>query len=125
MRLVVNLQQLADGGVRVLLRGGERLVAEEFLDGAEIGAVRQEMRGERVAQRVRVQIPIYVDETNIFFHDASNGALREAPAGVVQKDGLGVRRGATARGGLRKQFLAQRPVTLEGFLRLGTVRNDA
>ena len=47
MGFVINLHQLADGGVRVLLRGGERAVAEQLLDGAEIGAVGEQVPGEK------------------------------------------------------------------------------
>lgn len=50
VRFVVNLHQLANGGMRVALCGGERLVAEQFLDGAEIRAVSKKMSRESVAQ---------------------------------------------------------------------------
>ena len=50
VRFIVDVHELADRGVRVFLRCRERLVAEEFLDGAKIGAVSKEMRGKRVAQ---------------------------------------------------------------------------
>lgn len=52
VRFVVDVHQLADGGMRVLLRGGKRLVAEQFLDGSEIRPVREQMCGESMAQRV-------------------------------------------------------------------------
>ena len=61
VRLVVDLHQLADGGVGVLLRGGEGLVAEQFLDGAKVGAVGEQMRREGVAERMRMEIPVDVD----------------------------------------------------------------
>jgi hypothetical protein len=91
MRLVVDVHELADGGVGVFLRGGERLVAEEFLDGAKVGAVGEKMRGEGVAERVGVEVPIHVDETDVFFDDAADGTLGETAAGVVEEDGFGVR----------------------------------
>lgn len=83
MRFVVDVHQLANGSVRVFLRGGKGLVAEELLNGAKIGAVGEKMCGEGVAQGVRVQVPVDVDEANVFFDDPADGALREAVAGVV------------------------------------------
>ena len=83
MSFVVNVHQLADGGVGVFLRGGKRLVAEEFLNGAQVGAVGQKMRRKGVAQRVWMQVPIHVDEADVFFDDAAHGALREAAARVI------------------------------------------
>ena len=92
MGLVVDVHELADGSVRVFLRGGEGLVAEEFLNGAEVGAVGEEMGGEGVTQGVGVQVPVHVDETDVFFDDAAYGALREAAASVIEEDGFSVRR---------------------------------
>ena len=85
---VVDVHEVADGGVGVLLGGGERGVAEEFLDGAEISAVGEQVSGEGVAQRVRVEIPVDVDEADVFFDDAADGALGEAAAGTIQEDRL-------------------------------------
>lgn len=83
MGLVVDVHKLANRGVGVFLGGGERLMAEEFLDGAEVGAVREEMRRKGMAKGVRVQIPIHVDEADVLFDDAADGALGKAAAGVV------------------------------------------
>jgi hypothetical protein len=41
MRPVVDLLQLCGGELRVALRGGEALVAEKLLDGAQVGAFLQ------------------------------------------------------------------------------------
>ena len=75
--LVVDVHELADGGVGVFLRGGKRLVAEELLDGAKVGAVGEEMRRKSVAQGVWVQVPVHVDDTDVFFDDAANRTLRQ------------------------------------------------
>ncbi len=128
MGFVVDVHQLADGGMGVFLRGGERLVAEKFLDGTKVGTIGQKMRGERVAERVRMQIPIHIDQANVFFDDATHGTLREAAAGVIQKNRFGVRRGAAAGARARRlqqKFLAQRPVFIESFLSFAAVRYDA
>jgi hypothetical protein len=97
---VVDVHELADGGVGVFLRGGERLVAEEFLDGAKVSTIGEKMRGEGVAERVRVHVPIHVDEADVFLDDAADGTLGEAAASVIEEDGFGVRGVAmTAAGG--------------------------
>src|SRR5205085_70439 len=49
----VNLQQLLGIDRRVDLRGRERGVAEQLLNGSEITPSREKMRGERMAQRMR------------------------------------------------------------------------
>src|SRR3954447_18520706 len=53
MRRTIGGQQSSsvDGGIQ--LRGRKRGVAEEFLDGAQIAAAAQKMRGEGMAQRMR------------------------------------------------------------------------
>lgn len=101
MGFVVDVHELADGGVGVFLCGGKGLVAKELLDGAEVGAVGEQMRGEGMAQRVGMQVPVYVDQADVFFDDAADRALREATAGVIEEDGFGVRGAAAARAGRR------------------------
>ena len=50
---VVDFSHVVGGDVGVDLGGDEVGVAEEFLDGAEVGAVVEEVGGEGVAQGVR------------------------------------------------------------------------
>src|ERR1035438_19534 len=49
----VGVLQVGDGDPQVTLGRGERLVAEHFLDVAQVRAVLQEMRGAGVAPQVR------------------------------------------------------------------------
>ena len=95
---IVDVHELADRGVCVFLRCRERLVAEEFLDGAKIGAVGKEMGSKRVAQRVRVEVPIHVDEAKIFLDDTADGTLRETPPRVIEEDGFRMRSHGAAAG---------------------------
>jgi len=44
------------GELRVSLRRGEALVAEHFLDSAQIGAFFEQVRAERVTQSMRVNV---------------------------------------------------------------------
>lgn len=54
MGLEVGLAAAAVGDVRVALGRAEVGVAEHLLDGAEVGAALEQMRGERVAEQVRM-----------------------------------------------------------------------
>jgi len=114
--------------VGVFLGGGERLVAEEFLNGPEVSAIGEEMRGEGVPERVGVKVPVDVDETDVFLDDAAYGTLSETAAGVVEEDGLGVRcvaMAAAGSGGLEEELFAERPILFESFLGFCAVGDDA
>src|SRR5580692_6324000 len=97
--LVVDFHQLADGSVRIFLRGGERLVAEELLNRAEISAISEQVSGKRVPEGMRVKVPIGIHHAHVFLDDATDGTLREAPAGIIQEDSFCVRSRAAARPG--------------------------
>ena len=49
MGAVVDHFQLRGGQLRVTLRGGEPFVAEQLLNGSQVGALFQQMRSEGVA----------------------------------------------------------------------------
>ena len=53
VRFPVHLEQLRGVDVRVALRRAEARVAEQLLDRAQVRAALQQMRRERVPQRVR------------------------------------------------------------------------
>ena len=74
MRLIVHIHELLNTGLRVSLRGGERDVAQQFLNRAEVCAVGKQMGGESVAERMGMEVPIHVGKARIFFHDRANGA---------------------------------------------------
>ena len=50
---MVDVQQLRGVHVRVTLGRAETRVAEKLLDGAQVGAALQKVRGERMPDRVR------------------------------------------------------------------------
>ena len=54
--MVVDLFELRGGELGVALGGGESLVAEQFLDGAEVGAFFKEVSAEGVAEGVGVGV---------------------------------------------------------------------
>src|ERR1700679_851729 len=53
--LVVDGHQVDQRDLRVFLRGGKARVAQQFLDGAEVGAVGQQVGGVGVAEAVGVK----------------------------------------------------------------------
>jgi len=125
VRLVVDVHQLADGSVGIFLCRRERLVAEKFLNGAEVSSVSQQMRRERVAQRMRMQVPVDIGDANVFFDDSPDGALREPAARIIKEDRFGVRPLPVALlMRLLEKLFTQRPVFFERFLGLRPVRND-
>ena len=79
VRLVVHRHELADAGLRVSLRGRKRDVAEKFLNGAKVRAIGKQMRGKRVAQRMRMQAPVDITEPRVFFHEHAHGAVVKRP----------------------------------------------
>ena len=85
MRLVVDGHQVRERDLGIFLRGGELRVAEQFLDGAQIGAVAQKVRGVGVAQAVRMNGRIARDHAGVEFHDAARAAIGEPAAAMIQK----------------------------------------
>src|SRR6266568_7902620 len=126
VRLVVDVHQLADGSMGVFLRRRKRLVAEKFLNSAEVRTVGEQMRRKGVAQRVRMQVTVAVGDVNIFLDDPPNGTLREPAARIIEEDCFGVwPLPVTLPGSLLEKLLPQRPVFFERLLGLRPVGNDA
>ena len=83
MRLVVHGHQVYEGNLRILLRGGEPRVAQQLLDGAQVGAVGQQVRGVRVAEAVRMDGRIAAQVDCVKLDDAVNAARGQAMVAVV------------------------------------------
>lgn len=56
VRLLINFYQPIDAVVHINLRGSEVGVAEQFLDGVQVGTAVGEVRGEGVAQHMRAAL---------------------------------------------------------------------
>ena len=56
MSPIVDLHQAVHGDVRVLLSGRKARMAEQFLNRPQIGPGIEEVRGKRVAKRVRADV---------------------------------------------------------------------
>ena len=85
VRLIVHGRQLLNTRLGVALRGGKRRVPQQLLNGAEIGAVGQEVSRKCVAERVRVEVPVHIGEPRIFPDDRVNRTGGEPPCSRIQK----------------------------------------
>src|SRR5579885_1905455 len=120
MRAVVNVHQLPDGDLCVPLRRREALVAEHLLNSPQVGALSQQVRGERVAKRVRTDSHVSVGavHTHVALEDPVNYARSEPPAVNVEE-----KRGATGAR-FSKQLFARGQVSLERRFRFRAERHD-
>ena len=71
----------------VFLGGRETGVAEKFLDGTEVGAIGEKMRGVGVAQAVGMKRGIAAENSRVQLDDAASAAIGEARASVVDQQG--------------------------------------
>jgi hypothetical protein len=85
MRLVVDLQHMLHRKLRVALRGGQALVAEQLLNGAQVGAFFQHVRAESMAQRVRMHVRRKSLRDRNLLDDAAHTARGEPPAAPVDE----------------------------------------
>ena len=86
MRLSVHVHQPPDVEVRVALGRAELRLAEQFLDRAEVGAGAEQVRGERVAKRVRADALWDAGCAGGRAHDAIDAAGRQPLAAEVQEE---------------------------------------
>jgi len=68
MVLSVNCLEAVSVHMRVMLGRSNVGMTEQFLDGSQIGAARQEMRGETVSQRVGADFGIESCSLDIFLN---------------------------------------------------------
>ena len=85
---VVDLEHVLHGELGVALRGGQALMSEHFLDGAQVGAFGQQVRGEGVAQRVGAHFDIHfrAKSPDVTFENAINGARGEPLAVNIEEE---------------------------------------
>lgn len=83
MGFVVDGHEVFEGNLGVLLGGGEAGVAEEFLDGAEIGAIAEEVGGVGVAEAVRMQAGVPGESGGVELDDATHASISEAASAVI------------------------------------------
>ena len=85
MRPLIGVNELRGVDVRVALRGAQPRVTEQLLDRAEISAALEEVRRERMAQRVRADAVAFGDHS-VPTHQAVDAPDGEAPASIVQEE---------------------------------------
>lgn len=78
MELFVNLAEVGVGDVGVDLSGGNVGVAEERLNGAEVGAVHEEVGGEGMAESVGGDVLGNAGGASMFLNNTFDGARGEA-----------------------------------------------
>src|SRR5437667_9479819 len=83
VRAVIGLHQAAEVDVRVALRGGEARVAEQLLDGAQVGARAEEMGREGVPERMRRRLGGRAARGDLALHPACDAPGRQPPTAHV------------------------------------------
>src|SRR5439155_18735943 len=89
MELGVDRFQATAIDVRVVLRGLNRGVAEEFLHGSQVRAAAEQVRGEAVPQRVRADADLEPGPTAILLHQLPEHDSRDRPPGTTEEDSVG------------------------------------
>ena len=74
VRLVVCRLERLDIAMRIYLRGTQRVVTEELLYCAKVGAAVEQMRGEGVAQNVGRRLALNANTLKHSANDALDGA---------------------------------------------------
>jgi hypothetical protein len=85
VRFPIDVKQLRDIDVRVALRGGQLHVAEQFLNGPQVGACLQQMRGKRVSQRVRTDPESRAAARNVARYQPLYAPAGQSPTARVYK----------------------------------------
>src|SRR5262245_38023437 len=116
--LVVRLHETAEVDVGVALRRREARVAEELLDGAQVRARAEEMRRERVTERVRRRLRHAAARHDVSLHQARDAPAGQAAAAHVPEDGPVRRRltGLGARAAIRRERAQRRPADRDDAL---------
>ena len=90
VRLLVDVEQLRRVDVGVALGGAQPGVAEQLLDGPEIGAALQQVRRERMAQRVRADAGPLRAVRDVAPHQPIDAAAAQAGAAIVHEQRIAV-----------------------------------
>ena len=83
---LINADQLLGRDMRVLLRGRQALVSEQFLDRAEIGPRVQHVGRKSVSQCMRMNIDALGKHRDIAIYDVGHAAGCKPAASRVQED---------------------------------------
>src|SRR6185436_14920931 len=86
VRLPIHLDEVCGVDVGVALRGGELHVPEQLLDRAQVCPALQQVRRERVPQRVRTDAEACAARGDVARHQSLHAASAEARAARVDEE---------------------------------------
>ena len=87
VRLVIRPLQSVNRDMSVDLSGGERSVPQQLLNGAQISAALEQVRGCGVPQAVRTEIGCVLDRCQVLMHQGTNRTLVDATPPPSEKQG--------------------------------------
>src|SRR5688500_15066248 len=85
MRLAIHLNQLRRVDMCVALRGAQSRVPQQFLNGAQVGAALQKVRGKGVTQRMWTDAELGAALGHIAVHQPMDAASRQSRAAIVHE----------------------------------------
>src|SRR5438093_2335134 len=91
VRELIDLPQLLPGNPSVDLRRSQINVSQELLDGSQIRSSFQQVRRERVTERVRRGLPAGYDLPNVTRHERPNIPLSDPSPSEIEEQGSGGR----------------------------------
>jgi hypothetical protein len=89
MRLVVDFQHAIHTDMRIFLRRRKLLVAEQFLNGPQVGTVIQQVRGKRMPHGVRTGTGWEAGPLAMFFDQQLYTTCTETTTTVIDKERCG------------------------------------
>ena len=90
VRGIVDLLELRRGQMRIDLRRGQRLMAEQLLDASQVGAIIEHVSRKAMAQRMGADRRIQPGHLEVLVHLAPDASRAQSPSVLVHKQNLGV-----------------------------------
>src|SRR5262245_17293486 len=91
VRLSVHVDELCGVDVCVALRRAQARVTEQLLNGAQVGAALQQMRGKRMTKRMRTDAQAAAAQRHIAPHQAVYAPAAQARAAIVDEQRIAAR----------------------------------
>ena len=85
MGAVIHFHHLLEGKLSIFLGGGEALVAQQFLNGPQVGAFAQHVSAEGMAQGMRMDVRWQPFGYCYPLHDSGNTASRQRASTTINK----------------------------------------
>src|SRR5580658_514751 len=120
MRLVVDRHQLLNARLGIALSCRQRNMPQQFLNCSQVRAVRKQMSGEGMPERVGMKVPVHIADTRILFHQQAYRLVIQPVPLAIQKHSVSSRISSAG-----ENFLADRPVVFKRQSRLIAKRDNA